>query len=385
MKKPLVLLVQDYFLPGFKGGGTLRSAVNIVDRLGDEFRFAVLTRDRDLTDRAPYDNLKPGWNERGNCQVLYLSPSQITPWGIERAVRGVDYDLLYLNSFLSTLTVFLLLLRRLRRLPPRPVVLAPNGELGAGALSIKAGKKAAYIGLVRRLALLRGAIWRASTASEQEEIGRHFDGPIEIAEELPTRPSAAAPAPTLPVKSPGTARFVFLSRISRKKNLARAIELVGSLDGDVVFDIYGPLEDAEYWQECLALMDSLPANVRCAFRGQIPHDAVEPTLSGYHFFLLPTLHENFGHVILEAMTVGLPPIVSDETPWVGLQEKGAGFDLPLADLDGFRNCLRRCVDMTHKEHRRMSERATAHAATITSDTTRVDHARLLFRRALGQT
>ena len=53
-------------------------------------------------------------------------------------------------------------------------------------------------------------------------------------------------------------------------------------------------------------------------------------LGKHHVFLFPTLGENFGQVILEAMTAGCAILISDATPWRGLQEKGYGWELPLA-------------------------------------------------------
>ena len=38
--RPRILVVTDWYLPGRKGGGTVRSLVNLVDWLGDEFEFA---------------------------------------------------------------------------------------------------------------------------------------------------------------------------------------------------------------------------------------------------------------------------------------------------------------------------------------------------------
>ena len=42
---------------------------------------------------------------------------------------------------------------------------------------------------------------------------------------------------------------------------------------------------------------------------------VHQTLSDYHLFFLPTLGENFGHAIFEALSVGVPVLISDQTPW----------------------------------------------------------------------
>ena len=125
MGKPKILVIQDYFLPAYKGGGSLRTVVNIIDRLFSDFDFDVICRDRDQGDSAPFGGLEPGWTRHEHCRVRYLPPSEIRPRGLRAAAAESDYALLYLNSFFSKFTVYLLLLRRLGRLPDRPVVLAP--------------------------------------------------------------------------------------------------------------------------------------------------------------------------------------------------------------------------------------------------------------------
>ena len=51
-------------------------------------------------------------------------------------------------------------------------------------------------------------------------------------------------------------------------------------------------------------------------------------------FFLPTLGENFGHVIAES-----PVLISDQTPWRNLKNHGVGWDLPLNDPDSFRKAI----------------------------------------------
>ena len=58
-------------------------------------------------------------------------------------------------------------------------------------------------------------------------------------------------------------------------------------------------------------------------------------------FFFPTLGENYGHVIYEALDSGCPVLISDQTPWRGLSEVGAGWDLPLDKPDLFRQACKR--------------------------------------------
>ncbi len=55
--------------------------------------------------------------------------------------------------------------------------------------------------------------------------------------------------------------------------------------------------------------------------------------------------ENFGHVIIEALAAGKPVLISDQTPWRGLENHKAGWDIPLNDKEKFISILEMLVDM----------------------------------------
>jgi glycosyltransferase involved in cell wall biosynthesis len=56
----------------------------------------------------------------------------------------------------------------------------------------------------------------------------------------------------------GPLRIVFLSRISKKKNLDFALKLLMKSPVPVLFDIWGTLEDEGYWRACQGLMQTMP-------------------------------------------------------------------------------------------------------------------------------
>lgn len=177
--------------------------------------------------------------------------------------------------------------------------------------------------------------------------------------------------------------IIFLSRVSRMKNLDGALKMLKGLKGKVEFNIYGPMEDKVYWTECQKTISSLPENIEVRYCGSVAHDKVGTVMRGHDLFFLPTLGENFGHVILEALVAGCPVLISDQTPWRDLKEKGVGWDLPLDQPELFREVLQKCVDMNDEEYVKWSERARVYGLQVSQDDKVVEQNRQLFYYAVG--
>ena len=367
-----------------------------MDAVGDEFEFRIVASDRDLGDKKPFENIQRGrWKQVGKAQVLYLSPKEKRLFAWRRLLRAVPYDLVYLNSCFSTLTVMTLLLRRLGLIPDRPVLLAVRGEFSRGALSLKWLKKKIYLLLSRVFGFYDGIFWHASSRFELEELKAKFKipekmafvsmVPVRMASELVPFSGPSDEKMPGPGKERGSARIVFLARIARIKNLDVALELVGSTSGAIDFDIYGPLEDAIYWKECQRLLARLPDNVRASYKGIVPPDRVADVFSQYHLFLFPTQNENFGHVILEALCAGCPVMTSTGTAWRGLEAKKAGWDIPLSNLDRYRQALAQVIDMDAAEFKEMSRSARLHGHTFVNNPAILEANRNMFLAALSGT
>lgn len=380
-----ILTFTEYYLPGYKGGGPLRTLSNVVDRLGDEFGFEILTRDRDLGDSEPYSGVVPVIRRQvGKAGVFYLAPGSLSFRELRAMIRSVEHDALYLNSFFSpAFTIKPLILWRLGLVPRVPLILAPRGEFSPGALALKGLKKRVYLLLSRSLRLYAGITWQASSEYEAEDIRRWFGNRIAVvvAPDLPAPIYRSEEQPRRHKKSAGSLKVLFLSRVSRMKNLDAALEMLKGLEGDVRFDIYGPLEDEDYWARCCKIIDTLPENIQVRYRGMVSYEQVAGVMAEHDLFLFPTLGENFGHVILEALLAGCPVLISDQTPWRGLRERGGGWDLPLDRPERFREVLQRCVEMRAQVHQFWSRGARSFGLNRAQDHTAVQQYRELFRNA----
>jgi glycosyltransferase involved in cell wall biosynthesis len=379
-----VITLVDYYLPGYKAGGPIQSLANMVDRLGDEFQFKIVTANRDFDDIKPYPGIKANnWNRVGNADVFYMSQKKRSLRGFKKILCSTEYDVLYVNSFFSPhFTIEPLMLRRLRLIPNRPLVIAPRGEFSPGALGFKSLKKRVYLWAAKAFGIYHGAVWQASSEIEEADIRRWFGKvvPVAIAPNLPPVVHSADELPPKNEKNKGCVKIVFLSRISRKKNLDDALKMLKRLKGKVDFNIYGPIDDKAYWTECQKIIGGLPENVEVRYCRSVEHDKVGVVMREHDFFFLPTLGENFGHVILEALCAGCPILISDQTPWLNLEEKGVGWDLPLSKPEMFQDVLQRCVDMNNDEYVKWSERAKSYGLQVTKHDGVVEQNRKLFYR-----
>ena len=378
-----VVVFVEYYLPGFKAGGPLRSIAALVSHVGGEFDFRILTRCHDDGDARPYDGVRVDrWNAVGKAHVFYASDRLLTIGGIIRLVRQAAPDIVYLNSYFAPLTRRFMIARRLGLAPRVPVLVAPRGEFSEGALELKRLKKKVYLKLARGAGLYEDVTWQASSDLEESEIKRALGSGarVKVAPDLTAPPQDVPELGERPAKRTGAARFVFVSRISRKKNLDFALRQLAGLEGDVVFDIYGPVGEPEYWEECLALSRSLPANVHVEYHGAIPYEEVAGVLARNHFFLLPTRGENFGHAIFEALAAGCPPLISDRTPWLASDSALASWIVPLEDTERWRRQLQRCVSMGPEEYADLS----AAARRVAQDVAEAPAARLANQALLAE-
>jgi glycosyltransferase involved in cell wall biosynthesis len=358
--RPVVLTTVPYYLPGFKGGGKLVTVRNLIGALSNQFQFKVITADRDLGDARAYPGIPANrWVSAGNCDIFYTGSQPASVRSIRGELGRADYDVLHLNSIFSRrFGIVPLLLRRLGRIAPKPMIIAPRGELAPGALAIKPTRKKIFLAAARTLGLFNGAIWQASGEEEARDIRVIFgaDAQIAIAPDLLSAEYHVW-KPSQYRKRRGQLDIVFLSRITPKKNLHLAIEGLRGLVGNVTFRIVGPIDDSSYWARCQRLIGTLEPNIRTEYVPPIAISAVADCFAQHGLLFLPTANENFGFVILEALLAGCPVLISDQTPWRELAREGIGWDLPLSRPDLMRAALEECIAMDADKHRAMSHRA----------------------------
>lgn len=371
------MIFSDWYLPGYRAGGPIRSLANLVTVL--KYDFYIATRNTDHNSNTPYKNIQPNsWIKTAdNVHVIYLEESNLSTETFARILNERKFDKIYFNSLFSP-RFTLLPLRAARKMGlEEKCVLAPRGMLKPGALSIKSRKKKIFLFLAKITGLYNGIIWHATSADEKEVIRKHFPGASEI-RIAPNLSDVPVEKPTKSFKQTGELKLICIARISPEKGIKEALRFLEQTNstGTISCDFFGTHQNTTYLQECQDIAETIK-HVKIRFKGEILPSTIPEVLKDYHFFFMPTLGENFGHAISEALTHATPVIISDLTPWRGLENKRAGWDLPLEEKF-FVKVLERCCKMNNAEYTEWSDGAYLHGSQVALDHTSIEASYKVF-------
>ncbi|PTM41740.1 glycosyltransferase [Bosea sp. 124] len=207
------------------------------------------------------------------------------------------------------------------------LVHSPRGMLGAEALRISAWKKRPIWHLWQRGALAAADVIHATARSEYEEIrAAGLRNPVAIIPngiDLP-HPSAYRQGGGIVAGQDRT--ILSLGRIHPKKGLDRLIRAWASVQDQLPnwsLALVGPAE-LNHDTELLALAAQLGAR-RVTLSGPVYGDAKWQLYGSAALFVLPTLNENFGISVAEALACEVPVISTKGAPWSGLKAEDCGW------------------------------------------------------------
>jgi glycosyltransferase involved in cell wall biosynthesis len=344
-----ILVFSDWFLPGYKAGGPIRSLANLVHSL--DFDFWIVTRITDHHSTQPFEGIQSGvWTKhRSNVLVCYVDQKEVTAAFIKQILRDQSFDYIYFNSLFSPIFT-LLPLRTARAMGlAKRCVLAPRGMLKPGALSIKSKKKKIFMFVSRLLGWFNNIRWHATNEQEKMEIKHHYGKSCNVVV-APNLASIVDSSNEIAHKESGSIKLVSIARISAEKGIREAIQFLKSaeLKTRVECVFFGTQQDEHYLNECKQLASQIEG-ASITFPGEIAPEEIPAALQSAHFFYMATWGENFGHAIAEALQHGKPVIISDRTPWRQLTDAQAGWDLPL-NYQNFIETLRECHAMSQHEY-----------------------------------
>lgn len=375
--KPKILIFIDWYKPGFKAGGPIRSISNLISQLNTEYEFYIVTRNTDYLESKPYSNIELNqWNDVDRASVYYLSKENQRLKNIKQLIKEVNPKIIYCNSlyspFFTLIPLYLAKKFKIRS------ILAIRGMLSEGSLGIKSTKKKAFLLITKFIALFNKCTFHATTKDEKNAIQQTFGNktPIVIAENLSEDTNILHQTKD---KKTNHLSMVSIGRISPEKNTLYALKVLNKVNANLQFDIYGPIYNQDYWKKCKKVINELPENIIVKYKGILPHKDLNKTLKNYEVFFSPSTGENYGHSIIEAMINSCIPIISDQTPWRNLEKMEIGYDLPLNDPLIFSKKIDELAIMDKTEFNSLSHKTYLFAKEIIEDEEVIKKYNILFQ------
>lgn len=356
-KKRVAIFLGGY-LPAKKYGGPVTSVSNLVEQIGDQLEFYIISNDHEFGDHDRLPNIKNGWNSVGKAQVLYISEKEYTTHIFSVILQDINADVIYLSSVFYYRMNFAAI--KAAKKNKIPVILAPRGEICEGAMEIGRIKKELFISLIKITKVFKDIYFHVTSDEEESAVIQYFNPDDDKIIKLPNMPCSLKKGKKIH-KEKGCLSIVYLSRIVEKKNLLYAIQRVKECNQKISMDIYGPLEDENYWEKCKEEFEDKQENINIQYLGAIDPGDARNIFSNYHAFLFPTLSENYGHVIVEAITTSCPIIISKgTTPWDDINNQG-GFVIDLQNIEPWAKAIDRIAEMDGKEYDLLREKTYDYA------------------------
>lgn len=351
-----ILIVCDWFFPGFRAGGPIQSLVNFIHTFSDKYDISIITSNTDWGETQGYADIAANqWLNLYNIRIFYFSKEHFSFQNLKKTILAEEYDYLYLNSMYSV-SYTLMPLWIVNGKSKGQTVIAPRGMLMEGAMRVKYAKKRFFLFLFKLFGIDKKIIWQATDTQEVSDIQHYFGEKAKI-HQVSNLPKSVPNAYQNPPKNSGEAIFMFASRISVKKQLDFFLSQLTAIKGNVRIEIYGQSEDEEYLNLCKEKAAALPKNIQVDFKGAVTQAELSKVYANVHFGFLPTLGENFGHAVFDGFAAAKPMIISDKTPWLSLASQKIGWDIPLENPAKWQEIIQFCVDMPQNVYDEWAENA----------------------------
>ena len=207
-----------------------------------------------------------------------------------------------------------------------PLVIQPHGMLEPWALQHKGMKKRVAMTLFQRSQLHGAAVLVATSEVEYRNIRRlGIDVPVAIVPNGVELTEHEVPA-GISDRVDGSRRTVlFLSRVHPVKGLLNLVQAWAQAEhGDWQLVIAGP-DEGGYLSTVLSLVRRLHLQDSVRYVGEVSGDDKRALYRSADIFVLPTFTENFGLVVAEALSFGVPVITTRGAPWSELERFGCGW------------------------------------------------------------
>ncbi|MEL6673302.1 MAG: glycosyltransferase [Bacteroidota bacterium] len=378
--KPKILIFTEWYVPGYLAGGPIRSVHNFAAHLQEAYEIRIVTSLYDLHQTQAYPNIPANtWVQSPDHagKVFYFDRDGLSLGAMRALIQEEAPAFIYLNSIFSLkFSYWPLWIARSRDIKAK-VVLATRGMLQPTHMAQYAYKKVPFTWVFRALGFPRQIRFHATDEDEIQEIKKWMGQQSEVMM-VPNLPARVQEKPATASKKSESLSLYYISRISGLKNISYLLDLLMDTPYPVSLDIYGPIDEKPYWEQCLEKIQELPEHIQVQYCGTVAHQDQPEVLQPYHFLCLPTHGENFGHAIFESFVLGKPVLISNNTPWLQLAAQQMGWDIPLDQPQEWREALQTAYEMDQPTYTQYAQAAFEFARTYAQKEGLVDRYQALF-------
>lgn len=380
MKRIRILITIDWFLPGTMSGGPVRSYANLIEHLDEGFEFLIVTRNTDFGSFEPYEDITPNvWTAFNDyTKVFYCSPDYLTKSNLKQLFTTTEFDLAYINGIYSWYFSILpiILLKPFKKV----IIVSARGMLNPQAFSVKGFKKKVFLKIARLLNLYNKLSFHATNADEANFI-KNIIGDKAVVHVAPNLPRKLKHSLQQKRQKHNPVRFINVARVSIEKGTLILLKSLNKVNQPLELDLYGPIYDEAYWLKCQSEISQLPKHIKVSYKGVLHSDKIPETLNAYDFFVLLSEGENFGHAIIEALSSGLPVLISDQTPWKALEPKLIGWDVDIKNQNHIIEAFNKAIQMSNSEYSKWSTSAFNYADAFINNPKVLEKNKALFLNA----
>lgn len=311
------------------------------------------------------DGIRTDSWQKTSGYYVYYSTDLSKSFAFRKQIEFVNPNVIYLNSMFSKTYSIKVIVELFRGSYNTKLFLAPRGMLKESALKEKHIKKFLYLTVAKILGLYEMVTFHATNEVESKEISKVFRGAkIFVIDNLP--PAISSNLKYIK-KHSSLIKMIFVGRVHPIKNLLFFFECLRISHTSVEMLVVGNIEDKAYFQLLKNSSESFSDTIKISFIGALEHNQIRNVLMNAHLFVLPTLGENYGHAIIEALSVGRPVLISDQTPWKNLSNYNAGWELPLNDRQAWIDKINEAAAWDQEAFDKHCEGALAYAKAHTNN------------------
>lgn len=246
------------------------------------------------------------------------------------------YDIVHLQYVWCMSSICGAILGRIHKVP---LVITPHESLTDYDIDVASGHRIKrLVKLTLRRLYLRTADRLVFMSELEERDTRYGSTPAQLISHAVQEEAVPVDPPDRSA-DPGSLRIAFLGRNIPKKGIDLIIKALGrNRDRDWKLVIAGPPGTDEFVEETQGLAEGLGVTGNVEWLGFV--DSRKVFLEGCDVLAMPSAYEGFGMVAAEAMCLGVPVIVPENSGVAEIvAEFGAGVVMPVSSVDNLERAL----------------------------------------------